>query len=119
MSKPLVFIFSSAPHGCSAARESLDAALAASAVSEDIVVFFEGDGVYQLVSGQNPNEIKQRDVLPTYGLLDLYDVEEIYVDQQSLHERDLSLEQLAISVRVKQAKQFYLESCRAHAILRF
>jgi tRNA 2-thiouridine synthesizing protein C len=119
MSKPLVFIFSSAPHGSSAARESLDAALAASAVSEDIVVFFEGDGVYQLVSGQNPNEIKQRDVLPTYGLLDLYDVEEIYVDQQSLHERDLSIEQLAISVRVKQAKQFYLESCHAHAILRF
>ncbi|WP_406609644.1 sulfurtransferase complex subunit TusC [Agarivorans sp. JK6] len=119
MSKSLVFVFSRAPHGNSLAREALDAALAASAVSEDIVAYFEGDGVYQLLRGQNPTNIKQRDVLPTYGLLDLYDVEEIYVDQQSLKECGLSLEQLAISVRVKQAKQFYSECCHAHAILRF
>ncbi len=119
MSKLLAFVLSAAPHGCSAAREGLDAVLAASAVSDDIVLFFEGDGVWQLVKGQQPRATLQRDVLPTYGLLDLYDVEMIYVDQQALQDRQLSIDHLAIKTIEISAKQFYSRYANAHAVVRF
>lgn len=51
--KRLAFIFTQPPHTSSAGREGLDALLAASAFSEDIQVFFVGDGVFQLLPNQN------------------------------------------------------------------
>lgn len=119
MNRRLVFVLTRPPHGTSLAREGLDAVLAASAVSDDIVVFFEGDGVWQLVKEQQPEQIMQRNVLPTYGLLDLYDVEEIFVDQQALQDRQLSIDHLAIKITEIDAKQFYSSHACAHAILRF
>jgi tRNA 2-thiouridine synthesizing protein C len=119
MSHSLVFVLGSAPHGSSRAREGLDAVLAASAVCEDIVVFFEGDGVWQLLKDQSPTKIMQRNVLPTYGLLDLYEVEELFVDRQALRDRQLSIDHLAIKITEIDAKQFYLKHANAHAIVRF
>ncbi|WP_411992871.1 sulfurtransferase complex subunit TusC [Agarivorans sp. DSG3-1] len=119
MNKSLVFVFGAAPHGSSLGREALDAALASSAISEDVVVFFDGDGVWQLVNNQDTAAVLQRDVLPTYGLLDLYDVEEIFIDTASMQERGLALDQLAITVRALDSKEFYSRHCNAHAILRF
>ncbi|MGY5450792.1 sulfurtransferase complex subunit TusC [Agarivorans sp. MS3-6] len=119
MIKQLVFVFSAAPHSSASARESLDAALAASAVSDDIVIYFYGDGVLQLLDKQQPADILQRHVLPTYGLLELYDVEELYVDPQSLIERGLTADQLAISVNPLSRDDFFSKYGHAHAIIRF
>ncbi|WP_252403065.1 DsrE family protein, partial [Escherichia coli] len=43
--KRVAFVFTSAPHGSTSGREGLDALLATSALTEDIGVFFLGDGV--------------------------------------------------------------------------
>ncbi|MFL6615526.1 MAG: sulfurtransferase complex subunit TusC, partial [Pantoea agglomerans] len=50
----VAFVFTRAPHGSSAGREGLDAALATGALSEDIGLFFIGDGVLQLNLHQQP-----------------------------------------------------------------
>lgn len=50
--KRVAFVFSSAPHGSAAGREGLDALLATSALTDDIGVFFVGDGVFQLLPEQ-------------------------------------------------------------------
>jgi sulfur relay protein TusC/DsrF len=52
-----VAFFSSAPHGSAAGREGLDALLATSALSDEIGVFFVGDGVFQLLPGQQPSAV--------------------------------------------------------------
>ncbi|PLL98143.1 sulfurtransferase complex subunit TusC, partial [Klebsiella michiganensis] len=52
--KRVAFIFSSAPHGSASGREGLDALLATSALTEEIGVFFVGDGVFQLLPEQRP-----------------------------------------------------------------
>ncbi|MGO4997929.1 sulfurtransferase complex subunit TusC [Oceanisphaera sp. W20_SRM_FM3] len=96
----VAFMFRTAPHGSASGREGLDAVLATSALSEDLGVFFEGDGVYQLLAEQDPSAILGRHYAPTFGLLDLYDVEQVYVCQQSLSERGLVSEQLSIAVQV-------------------
>lgn len=50
--KRVAFVFSTVPHGSSSGREGLDALLATSALTEDLGVFFIGDGVFKS-SGDN------------------------------------------------------------------
>ncbi len=71
-------------------REGLDALLATSALTEDIGVFFMGDGVFQLLAGQQPQAILARDYIATFKVLPLYDIETCYVCADSLTVRGLS-----------------------------
>ncbi|NIF49643.1 sulfurtransferase complex subunit TusC [Enterobacter sp. Ap-1006] len=88
--KRVAFVFRSAPHGCTAGREGLDALLATSALSEDIGVFFVGDGVLQLLPGQQPAKVLGRDYIATFRILPLYDIEQCFLCAASVRERGLS-----------------------------
>jgi len=90
----VAFIFKTPPHGSSTGREGLDALLATAALSEDIGVFFMGDGVFHLITSQQPEAIYARDYITTFKLLDLYDVEDIFVCQQSLEARGLTTQNI-------------------------
>lgn len=90
--KRVAFVFKSAPHGSAAGREGLDALLATSALTEDIGVFFIGDGVMQLLLGQQPGLILARDYIATFRVLPLYDIEQCYLCAASIRERGLSSE---------------------------
>ena len=85
----VAFVFSSAPHGNAAGREGLDALLATSALTEDIGVFFIGDGVFQILAGQQPQTILMRDYIATFKVLPLYDIETFWVCATSMEERGL------------------------------
>ncbi|WP_431224699.1 sulfurtransferase complex subunit TusC [Serratia sp. L9] len=87
--KRIAFVFTQGPHGNAAGREGLDAMLAASALSEDIGAFFIGDGVLQLLPGQQPEKILARDYIATFGVLPLYDIENRYLCEVALQERGL------------------------------
>lgn len=87
--KRIAFVFTSAPHGSSAGREGLDALLATSALTDEIGVFFLGDGVFQILPGQQPGQILARDYISTFKLLALYDIEQCWVCATSLRERGL------------------------------
>lgn len=102
----VAFIFRTPPHGTAAGREGLDAVLATSALSEDIGVFFADDGVYQLLSRQDPSAILGRDYAPTFGLLELYDVDNVYICARSLAERGLAQAQITIEARVLSASDW-------------
>lgn len=85
----VAFVFHSAPHGSAAGREGLDALLATSALTEEIGVFFIGDGVFQLLAGQQPQAVLARDYISTFKVLPLYDIETFYVCAASLQARGL------------------------------
>ena len=95
----LAFLFRTAPHGNAISREGLDALLAATAFcdEEDIGVFFIDDGVLNLLDGQNPELLLQKDFIRTFKLLDLYDIEQRFVCADSLDQYHLQTEQLIIS----------------------
>ncbi|MCM2448516.1 sulfurtransferase complex subunit TusC [Rahnella sp. CG8] len=88
--KKIAFVFTQGPHGTSAGREGLDALLATSALTEDIGVFFIADGVFQLMSAQQPEKILARNYIATFGVLSLYDVDQCFVCEESLKTRGLS-----------------------------
>ncbi|CAK9886507.1 MAG: Protein TusC [Candidatus Erwinia impunctatus] len=88
----IAVVFMQAPHGSSAGREGLDAVLAMSALSEDIGLFFIGDGVLQLQCKQEPQCISARHYALTFGVLPLYDIDNFYVCADSLATRGVSMQ---------------------------
>lgn len=87
----LAFLFTQPPFGSSVSREGLDALLAASAFcdEQEIAICFINDGVFNLISNQQPEQILQKDHISTFKLLDLYDLSECFVCQESVNFRRL------------------------------
>ncbi|OOF50336.1 sulfurtransferase TusC [Rodentibacter genomosp. 1] len=96
----IAFLFRSAPHGSSKAREGLEALLAATAFcdEEDIGVFFVDDGVLNLLKEQRPELLLQKDFIRMFKLLDLYGIEQRFICQNSLEKLKISEESLILSV---------------------
>nr|WP_314741763.1 sulfurtransferase complex subunit TusC [uncultured Haemophilus sp.] len=91
MKYKLAILFTQPPFGSSISREGLDALLAASAFcdEEELAICFLNDGVFNLVAGQQPEKILQKDHIATFKLIELYDLTECFVCQESIAERGL------------------------------
>ncbi len=98
--KPIAFIFTQPPHSSASGREGLDALLATSAYSEDIYCFFIGAGVTQLLEHQIPELLDLKDYIPAFKLLELYDIEQVYVSESSLQRWGVDEKQLLIDVQI-------------------
>jgi tRNA 2-thiouridine synthesizing protein C len=92
--KKLLFISRHAPYGTSLAKEALDAVLAASAYNQDISLLFMDDGVFQLLNNQETKSIHQKNFAMMLQALSYYDIEQVYVHQESLQARHLSPNEL-------------------------
>lgn len=94
--KSLAIINQSAPHGDIGGRESLDLVLASASYDTPLALFFIGDGLWQLVPGQQPSLAGAKNYSKTFGLLELYDVDTIYLCEQSLAQRGLEADDLLL-----------------------
>jgi len=94
MAKRFMYMNTKAPYGTVYALESLEVVLIGAAFEQDVSLAFIGDGVYQLVKGQDTQSIGMKNFSPTYAALGDYDVNKIYVEKESLEERGLSLDDL-------------------------
>ena len=93
-SKKFLYINRKAPHGSIYAQESLEVVLIAAAFEQDVALAFVDDGVYQLMQNQDTSALGNKNFSPTYRALGDYDVNQIYVEQESLELRGLSKEDL-------------------------
>ena len=84
-------------HLCVAASQRRGVVDALTAKDTEIGVFFIDDGVLNLLDGQNPELLLQKDFIRTFKLLDLYDIEQRFVCADSLDQYNLQTEQLIIS----------------------
>lgn len=118
--KRVAFVFTHPPHGDAAGREGLDALLAMSALSEDVGVFFIGDGVFQLLPGQQPEKILMRNYIATFGVLPLYDIERRYVCAASLQQRGIAPDTpWTLGAEVLPADAIRAELARCHVVINF
>ena len=117
----LAFLFRTAPHGNAISREGLDALLAATAFcdEEEIGVFFIDDGVLNLLDGQNPELLLQKDFIRTFKLLDLYDIEQRFVCTDSLDQYNLNIEQLIISAEKIDRTSLFNKLSQAEKVFTF
>lgn len=92
--KKFLYLNRKAPYGTIYAWESLEVVLIGAAFDQDVSLAFLDDGVYQLVKQQDTSGIGMKNFSPTYAALGDYGVKKIYVEQESLAERGLTLDDL-------------------------
>ena len=117
--KNLAIINSKAPFSSTYGKDSLDVALIFGSFEQEISLFFQGDGVYQLMANQSGATISVKDYLKTFSAFEFYDIEHIYVCQQSLIDRELSDSFHIENVQVLAATDFSLALKQHKHILRF
>jgi len=94
MSKRFLYVNRKAPYGTIYALESLEVVLIGAAFEQDVSLAFLDDGVFQLIKGQQTDELGVKNFSPTYKALGDYDVNKIYVEKESLEARGLTLDDL-------------------------
>jgi tRNA 2-thiouridine synthesizing protein C len=101
--KKFMYINRRAPYGSIYAVESLEVVLIGAAFDQDVSVVFADDGVFQLKKGQDTSEVEMKNFSPTYRALEMYDVEKLYVEKESLETRGLTEDDLVVPVEVMSA----------------
>jgi len=99
--KKFMYINRTAPYGTIYALEALEVVLIGAAFEQDVCMVFIDDGVYQLKKDQDTDSIEMKNFSKTYRALEMYDVEKLYVDKQSLEERGLTEDDLLVDVEIK------------------
>jgi tRNA 2-thiouridine synthesizing protein C len=92
--KKFMYINRKAPYGTVYALESLEVVLIGAAFEQDVSMAFMDDGVYQIMKGQDTSGSDMKNFSPTYKALGDYDVNKLYVEQESLDERGLGVDDL-------------------------
>jgi tRNA 2-thiouridine synthesizing protein C len=100
MTKKILVIQRTAPYGSSLGREGLDYVLTSAAYDQNISLLFLGDGAFQLLSNQQTKNINLKSQLSALEILPLYDIENLYVTEEDLLERNLTKSQLGIKVDI-------------------
>lgn len=94
ITKKFVYINRKAPYGTVYALESLEVVLIGAAFEQEVQLVFVDDGVYQLTKGQSTDGIGMKNFSKTYAALGDYEVTQIYIDEQSLTDRGLTMDDL-------------------------
>lgn len=92
--KKFMYVNRKAPYGTIYAWESLEVVLIGAAFEQDVAMAFVDDGVYQIMKGQDTSELGIKNFSPTYSALGDYDVNQIYVEKESLDARGLTVDDL-------------------------
>ena len=92
--KKFLYVNRKAPYGTIYAQEALEVVLIGAAFDQDVSLAFLDDGVFQLTKGQDTKEAGLKNFSPTFRALGDYEVTKLYVEQESLDERGLTLDDL-------------------------
>ena len=98
--KRIILVCRKAPYGNALAREALEIALAAAVYDQNLAIVFCGDGVWQLLENQNTETINSKNQQKLLSAFAMYDIDEIYVEDNALHSRNISPEELSIEATI-------------------
>lgn len=98
--KRITFISRAAPYGQNKANLCLDMALACAVFEQQVNYVFLEDGVYQLLKGQDASAINCKTLGNTLETLQLYGIENVSVDEESLQRRGISQTEILAGIKV-------------------
>jgi tRNA 2-thiouridine synthesizing protein C len=117
--KSVAILNASAPFSQANAKDALDVALIFGSYEQAVSLYFQGDGVYQLMAKQQPEKIQQKNFLKTFAALEFYDIENIYLCHDSLKQRNLLTNFSIKNVQVLSRDDFATSLHQHSTILRF
>lgn len=94
----LLVVLRHAPHGSQWLREGLDVALVAAAFGKRVALLFQGDGVFALLKDQQAGALGQKGTHPQLAMLEMYDIDTLWVSKSALETRGLSANDLMLPV---------------------
>lgn len=103
--KKFMYVNRRAPHGTIYAQECLEVVLIGAAFDQDVSIVFMDDGVYQILKGQDTSAIGTKNFSKTFRALEMYDVEKLYVEKESMEARGIIAEDLNVPVEVKTSEE--------------
>lgn len=103
--KKFMYVNRRAPHGTIYAQECLEVVLIGAAFDQDVSIVFMDDGVYQILKGQDTSAIGTKNFSKTFRALEMYDVEKLYVEKESMEARGITAEDLNVPVEVKTSEE--------------
>ncbi len=98
MARSILVISRQSPWSGPSAREALDMVLAGGAFDLPLGLLFLDDGVFQLLAGQAPGQLEQKDLTASLQALSLFGVEQLYASASDLARRGIAANQLGLSV---------------------
>tara|TARA_B100000700_G_C14572690_1_gene636311 strand:+ start:246 stop:629 length:384 start_codon:yes stop_codon:yes gene_type:complete len=117
--KKFLYVNRRAPHGTIYAHEALEVVLIGAAFEQDVSMAFIDDGVFQLKKDQNTDGIDTKNFSKTFSALEMYDVEKLYVEKESLDERGIKEDDLAVDVKVISSNEMKKLITESEVILNF
>lgn len=103
--KKFMYLNRRAPHGTIYAQECLEVILVGAAFDQEVSIVFMDDGVYQILKDQDTSAIGTKNFSKTFRALEMYDVENLYVEKESMQARGLAEENLNVPVEVLTSEQ--------------
>ena len=103
--KKFMYVNRRAPHGTIYAQESLEVVLIGAAFEQDVSLVFVDDGVYQIHKDQDAEAIGTKNFAKTFRALEMYDVENLYVEKESMEVRGMTEDDLNVPVEVKTSEE--------------
>ena len=117
--KKIMYVNRKAPYGTIYALEALEVVLIGAAFEQDVMMIFMDDGVFQLKKEQDTKALGVKNFSPTYRALEMYDVEKIYVEKESMEVRGLTVDDLIIPVEVKSNEEVTKMMADSDVLLNF
>ena len=117
--KKFLYVNRRAPHGTVYAHEALEVVLIGAAFDKDVSLAFIDDGVFQLKKNQDTSEIYTKNFSKIYSVLEMYDVEKLYVEKESLHSRGLTEDDLSVDVKVIDSSEMKKLMSDSEVVLNF
>ena len=97
--KSYLFVLRKPAHSGSYVQELLDIIMTTAAFDQHVTMLLLDDAVFHLKIGQSPQKVAMKDTAAIYKALELYDVTEIYTEEDSLIERGLLLSDLCLPIK--------------------
>jgi len=103
--KRYLFILRKAAYSGTYAQEMLDIILTTAAFDQSVSILLLDDSIFQLKKHQYPEKHDMKDIATIFSALEIYDVKDIYIENESLKERGLSADDLCLPVKIIARKQ--------------
>ena len=98
--KNFLFVLRKPAHSGALVQEMLDIILTTAAFDQKVSILLLDDGVFQLKNGQHPETAGMKDTAAIFKALEIYEVNTIYTEVESLQERGLKPGDLCFPVQL-------------------
>lgn len=117
--KKICILFRHSPYGSSSNREAIDFALLSASFEQQVSLVFCNEALLHLLPNQHPEQIGSKDYVSVFKAFDLYEIETVLACEESMHQLELTAQDLAIDADVVNAQTIAEQLQSADEVLVF